>query len=270
MKDIRLVATDLDHTLVTEAGLLPPQIHDYIGQLNAAGIVFVAASGRHLATLKGLFPPRGEGVAYISDNGGRVSLGDEILFESLLPRRDYQAMVRLTEERTPGVPIICGVEAAYAPVAYRQHDAALRVFYSELVFVEDLSGVDVAANKFTVYFPDGDARDYYDELYEPAYGADYSVTVGGPDWVDVMNRGVTKGAALDVLATHLGLAPEQLMAFGDTDNDLEMLDFAHHSYAVANADPEAQERARFSTDSNDEFGVLRVIEQLLDDQSSAS
>ncbi len=262
--DIHLIAVDLDHTLLTEAGDLPPGFDDHLRRLGDAGIVFVPASGRPLVTLKAMFPPSDRSIGYISDNGGLVSLGDDVLYMSLLPRESYRGMAALTAERTTGVPIICGVESAHVASEHRQHEGYLSRFYAKLAFVDRLADVDVDADKFTVYFPDGDSRSHYDRIYAPIYGDDYSVTVGGPVWVDVMNKGVNKGNALRILADHLGLFPEQMMAFGDTDNDLEMLDAMHHSYAVANADQTVRDRARFTTESNDEYGVVTVIRRLLD------
>lgn len=270
MTDIRLIAADMDHTLLTEAGELPPRFDDWLRRLDDAGIVFVPASGRPLTTLKAMFPTRGHSIGYISDNGGLVSLGNDILFESLLPGESYRAMAALTAGTTSGVPIVCGVESAYVPFVHRAHEDYLRRFYANITFVDELADVDVDADKFTAYFPDADARMHYEQLYAPTYGADYSVTVGGPVWVDVMNPGVHKGNALRVLADHLGLASEQMMAFGDTDNDLEMLDAVYHSYAVANADQSVRDRARFTTDSNDDYGVLTVIRRLLDEEDSTA
>lgn len=263
MPDIRLIASDMDHTLLTEASELPPDFHSYVEQLNQAGIVFVAASGRPYFTLKSMFPKGGPGLAYIGDNGGTVTFDGKVLFESLMPTTDYQAMIALTHEQTHGVPIICGIETAYVESRFRTHEQFLRTFYSELTFVDDLGTVSAKADKFTVYCPDADAIERADRVFRPAYEGDFAVTIGGRVWVDIMNPGVSKGHGLRVLASHLGLTPEQMMAFGDTFNDIEMLDEAYYSYAVANAEQEVRDRARFQTASNDEFGVVAVIQKVL-------
>ena len=69
MRDVRLIASDMDHTLLDEQGELPPGIDSYVSRLHAAGITFVAASGRPLNRLQQMFPPR-DGIAYIGNNGG--------------------------------------------------------------------------------------------------------------------------------------------------------------------------------------------------------
>ena len=262
-QDIRLVATDLDRTLVTSRGELPPHCGEYVDRLNAAGIVFVPASGRPLPTLQKMFPPRGEGIAYIADNGGIVAVGEEILHVSLLPQASYHDMVAVTEEEDDGVAIICGIESAYAAEKYRRYEDFLHQFFVQLTFVPDVHDVDVEANKFTVFYPEGDSRTHCDQVFEPRYGTDFSVVVAGPVWVDITNKGVDKGRGIEALAAHFGIDRSQMMAFGDTDNDLAMLDAVEYSYAVANADEHVRERARYITGSNDEYGVLTAIDRIL-------
>ena len=65
------------------------------------------------------------------------------------------------------------------------------------------------------------------------------------------------------LSGALGLERNQMMAFGDAFNDLEMLEAVEHSYAVANADPEIIARAKYVTASNEEYGVMEVINELI-------
>lgn len=262
MRSVRLVASDMDHTLLDGQGAFPPGFLDDLRRLDEAGIVFVAASGRPLYTLKRMFP-ESDHIAFISDNGGTVTYRGEVLFQSLLPTVDYQEMIELTLARTTGVPVICGIDSAYVWSGHREHEDELRRFQTVITFVDELSAVDAPADKLTAYFADGASRHFYDSIFEPAYGADFSVTVGGAAWVDIMNPGVNKGNALRVLADHLGLEHDQLMAFGDTDNDLEMLGSVYHSYAVSNADDAIHEVARFATASNEEHGVARTIRELL-------
>ncbi|MFT4294232.1 MAG: HAD family hydrolase [Micropruina sp.] len=259
---VRLIASDMDHTLLDEHGDLPPDFHHYLRRLSAVGITFVAASGRPLNRLKQMFPPH-EGIAYVGDNGGTVSYGDTVLFQSLLAPEHYRAMATVTLADTPGVPVVSGPDAAYVSSAHREHEPYLSTFNPTIVFVDDFAELDAAIDKFSVYLPTRESRRYYDEVFGPAYAADFSVTVGGPVWVDMMNPGVHKGHGIRVLAEHLGLGREQLMAFGDAYNDLEMLDAVAHSYAVSNAYDEVRQRARFIAPSNAEHGVLTVIRQVL-------
>lgn len=267
MRDIRLIASDMDHTLLTDAGEFPPGFDAAIERLGEAGIVFVAASGRPYATLQSMFPQDNDNIAYISDNGCLVKFRDTVVAESLLPREGYQAMTEFTLTHTPGIPIITGVDSSYVAAEHRErHEAFLRQFYKALTFVDDIRAVDTTVDKFTAFFPEGNSKPYKEQVFSPAFSDNYALTIGGPNWVDIMATGVDKGSGIKALGDHLGIKPSQMMAFGDTDNDLEMLDAVEYSYAVANADAEARRRARYLAESNEDYGVLKVIEQVLSER----
>lgn len=104
-------------------------------------------------------------------------------------------------------------------------------------YVPHLEDVTARVDKFTIYFPEGDSQKGYDELYGPVWGERFSVAVAGADWVDIMNPGIHKGAALLRLGERLGVPPEGMMAFGDTFNDAEMLKAAKYGFLVENGSP---------------------------------
>ena len=93
--------------------------------------------------------------------------------------------------------------------------------------------------------------------------ATHQVVVSGEHWVDVMHPTTHKGAAVEAVQRRYGITPAQTMAFGDYLNDLEMLDAAEHSYAVANAHPTVLARARNVAPSNSEDGVVRTIRAVM-------
>ena len=74
---------------------------------------------------------------------------------------------------------------------------------------------------------------------------------------------MNKGAAVRLLQESLGISQKETMVFGDQMNDIEMLERAYYSFAVANAREEVKRAARFEADSNVNHGVLKVLKQLL-------
>jgi len=82
--------------------------------------------------------------------------------------------------------------------------------------------------------------------------------------LEISARGVTKASTLALLCADRGIAAEQVLALGDMPNDLPMLAWAGTSYAMANAHPTVREAADHVAGSNDDDGVARVIEDLLD------
>jgi hydroxymethylpyrimidine pyrophosphatase-like HAD family hydrolase len=87
--------------------------------------------------------------------------------------------------------------------------------------------------------------------------------VSGPHWVDVLSPSASKGRALRQLQAALGVTADQTMAFGDFLNDLEMMDAAAWSFAMANAHPLLKERARFVAPANNANGVVRTVRTVL-------
>jgi hydroxymethylpyrimidine pyrophosphatase-like HAD family hydrolase len=157
--------------------------------------------------------------------------------------------------------VVCGKRSAYIE---RADDAFLpeaEKYYARLEAVPDLLAVDDQILKVAIFdFADAAATaPALDDLR-----ATHQVVVSGEHWIDVMNQGVNKGVALRRLQAATGIAPEQTAVFGDYLNDLEMMDAASLSFAMANAHPDVAARARYSAPSNLEHGVITTIEKLLD------
>lgn len=263
MQDIRLIASDMDHTLLTEQGELPPGFAEYINRLDEKGIRFVVSSGRPMYTLKAMFEKQWDKIAVISDNGAAIVNQGEMIYKSLMKVEDYQEMIRFVEEETDGASVLCALEGAFVLKKYEKYADFFRTFLRNLIFVDDMRSLDVEANKFTVYLPEADSVKKYEDLYNPRYGDKFSVTIGGDVWIDIMNKGIDKGMAMEKLGEILHVDTRQMMAFGDNYNDAEMLKTVYHSYIVANAQPGMEQFARFRAPSNEEYGVLQIMEQVL-------
>ncbi|WP_225047234.1 HAD family hydrolase [Lacticaseibacillus kribbianus] len=263
MQNIKFIATDMDHTLLTEAGALPPHFEDYLDRLEALGIQFAIASGRPLYTLRNLFPRHKDRLTLIADNGAVVAHRGQILDKTLMPTADYQEIAQFVAANTDGRPLVCGLDAAIAAESDRQYDAVYREFYHNLDFVPDPAAWTGEANKVTIYLPKGDAQETFAAQIAPRYGARFSAAVSGPVWIDIMMKGVNKGTAIQAIGEKLGIATADMMAFGDTFNDAEMLATVGHGYLVANAAPGMEQYAKYRTASNAEYGVLQVLDQVI-------
>ena len=262
MDRIRLIATDLDATLLDAQGQLPPGFYEAVHALAQEGILFVAASGRPLPKLEEMFAAERAEMGFIADNGGIVCCRGETLATSLMPREQLQALAKASHDAGK-MGVLCALDAAYVEKPYAHLDSMMKRFYNRVEYVDSLADVDTPADKFSVYLPDGDAQRAYDELYGPAYVDSFSVAVAGPCWVDLMNRGVHKGAALATLGERLGISPASMMAFGDTYNDAEMLETARYSFLVENGSLPLRERAAFLAPPNTAYGVMQIVQKVL-------
>ncbi|MGW1748956.1 Cof-type HAD-IIB family hydrolase [Streptomyces sp. NPDC002092] len=276
--DIRLIVTDMDGTLLDDAKRIPPGLWETLAELRRRGVLFSPASGRQYATLAREFAEAAEGMVFIAENGTYVVRdGVELSSDPLEPgvaARVVQAVRLLVDEGVDVGAVVCGKRSAYVERSDEAFLAEVRKYYVEHRVVEDATALDddvikvalfdfgsaahttaPALESFTATLPHSRLR---------SSGGTPMVVVSGEHWVDVMNRTANKGAALRRLQHDLGITPAQTMVFGDYLNDLEMLDAAEWSFAMANAHPDVIARARHLAPSNNDNGVLRTIARLLD------
>ncbi|WP_099188745.1 Cof-type HAD-IIB family hydrolase [Tepidibacter mesophilus] len=81
--------------------------------------------------------------------------------------------------------------------------------------------------------------------------------------IEVMNKGVSKGEAVKKLAEHFGVKQNEIITFGDNFNDLSMIEYAGMGVAMGNSEDKVKEKANFITDSNDQSGVAKALNKLL-------
>ncbi|MCT9820696.1 Cof-type HAD-IIB family hydrolase [Microbacterium sp. W1N] len=264
--DIRLIAVDMDGTLLSPEGEVPAALWGLLERLHARGIAFAPASGRQLATLQAMFAAVPVPLDYIAENGAFVVKGDvEVSSDAMDPEvvadvvRRVRAAVAAGELRT-GV-VVCGKRSAYIEDPDPDFRIEVDKYYRALSVVDDLTATGDQILKVALYdFDGGETRT------APRFAdltATHQVVVSGEHWVDIMNAGVDKGVALRALQRGLGVTAAQTAAFGDYLNDVEMLRAAQWSYAMADAHPDVVAVARHRAPSNAEAGVIQVIEQLI-------
>ncbi|WP_330460924.1 Cof-type HAD-IIB family hydrolase [Streptomyces sp. NBC_00820] len=263
--DIRLVVTDMDGTLLDDDKRVPEGLWPMLAELRRRGVLFSPASGRQYATLAREFADVAEGMAFIAENGTYVVRDGVELSSDPLERsvaaRVARTVRRLVADGVDAGAVVCGKRSAYVERTDEAFLAEVRKYYVEHRVVEDVTAVDDDVIKVAL-FDFGSAEHTTAPALEE-FRATHQVVVSGEHWVDVMNRTANKGAALRGLQRELGITPAQTMVFGDFLNDLEMLDAADWSFAMANAHPEVARRARHIAPSNNDNGVLRTIARVV-------
>ncbi|MCX5267552.1 Cof-type HAD-IIB family hydrolase [Streptomyces sp. NBC_00199] len=266
--DIRLIVTDMDGTLLDDEKKAPADLWRVLALLRERGVHFAPASGRQYATLAADFAEiagAAEGMAFIAENGAYVVRdGQELSSDPLDPAvvvRVTEAARKLAADGVDVGAVVCGKRSAYVERTDEAFLAEAARYYLRHEVVEDVTAVDDDIVKIALY-DFGSAEESTAPALAP-FARTHQVVVSGEHWVDVMNRTAHKGAALRRLQHELGVTPAQTMVFGDYLNDLQMLDAADWSFAMANAHPEVVRRARHLAPSNNEDGVLRTITRVL-------
>lgn len=251
----------MDGTLLDANGQLPEDFTELQDLAARRGCELVPASGRQLATLKDMFP---HGETFIAENGSVVMHGGDIIATFPLS----EATVHAAREASAAISVehtvvLCSPETAY--VARDTSDAAraeIAKYYKAVTWVDDLNTVpDSNIIKIAIFCEAGSEAN----IYEPIVNAvpEDNVAVSGKVWLDVMARGVDKGAALVKLAELAGVPLTATAAFGDYLNDLEMLRAAGTAVAMENAHPQLKDIADIIAPANTDNGVSTVLRQLL-------
>lgn len=235
----RLVASDLDGTLLTRPGqheLDQPTI-EAIRALAQRGVRFVAASGRQYANLRRLFSPVGDETTYLCENGALVVWRGDVLVKRPMPRDLALEACHAILER-PGCDLLVSGER----MCYVMEGADEFAHHMRFVVGNDVAVVarpeDVPEDIIKIAYrvaPEAQTREaaHLSDLL----GDRCEVMTSGSIWTDVMPRGVGKGPALLELGRIWGMAPEEMVAFGDNENDASMLDAVGLPYLMESGNP---------------------------------
>jgi Cof subfamily protein (haloacid dehalogenase superfamily) len=272
---IRLLAVDIDGTLLDSTGALPEANRRAITAAVAGGVEVALATGRRYDFARPIFEQLPSPLTLILSNGAVVKTRDgRTLTRHLLPREIAQTVL----ERTPAYRESAAVvfdrpregQVVFEAIDW-QHPRHARFFASNRPFLAESKPLEdcLTEDPVQVMFSGGcvemrtlfaQLRGHTDHLFSVALTEyehrDFSL-------VDVIRSGVSKGSALQEWSEAQGYARGEVMAVGDNLNDLEMLEFAGRPVVMGNAIPELCTRGWAQTGSNDDAGVARAVETFI-------
>lgn len=256
---IKYVASDLDGTLLPgNAQTLDPEIFDLILRLKEKGIHFIAASGRQYYNLYNLFGPVQNDISYIAENGSLCIHQGKVISRGIIGR---ELGLRIIDaSRT--LPS-CGCMLSCESRIYTESSDPKFLHYLndilqyDLKKVSDLHDINEPFLKLAMCDFSGTAQ--IEPYFKEHFSSEISVVTSGNIWVDFIAPGAHKGSGLANITKHLGLSPEDGIAFGDQYNDIEMLETAGTSYAMKTCAPGVEMHADFQTDS-----VPKILQELLE------
>ena len=259
--DIRLVATDMDGTLLNSKHEINESFYPVFRKLKDHGVIFVAASGRQYFNLAKALEKVKDEVIFAAENGSYVVFQDEEIHVQAMDQDIVRKLIEITRPIPNTYPIICGKKKAYVENDDQEFIDHLKLYFERYEIVEDLTKVeDDQFLKYTVCDLAGSEVNSYPHFKQ--FQDALKVKVSGPIWLDISHKDANKGKAMEVLQKKFNISFDQTMVFGDYLNDLEMLQKAHYAYAMANAHPDIKKIARFIAKSNDENGVVEVLSEI--------
>ncbi|MEZ3508620.1 MAG: HAD family hydrolase [Lachnospiraceae bacterium] len=254
---IRLIATDLDGTLLNSRKEVPAGFEQWV--FCHPEIKMVIASGRQYYNIRKLFGKAADSLIYLAENGGMVVEKGEVVYTNTIRTEDVITCIERFQEKDGHTVILCGEQSAYMNHSSEDAERNAHMYYEKLKFTDDLRGCIEKDHiiKIAVFIGDYDADTYYRKLEK--LNDRLSVVLSGTCWIDIANKEVCKGAALKFLQEKYGIGAEESMAFGDFLNDESLLEQCTESYAMRNGHPLLKEKAKYIAPSNDEDGVMSVL-----------
>lgn len=258
---IKLIATDLDGTLLNNNGEFHQALNDTIIKLSNKNIIFCAASGRLYGTLKRNFKDIQAKVLFICHNGALIQYSDtnSSIFERIL---DKMLVIELLDFlNSLNVEIyLCDKESAYLKKPSKK---IMEKFIECDVSVEEIDALQLQSSniyRIGIFQPNG-IENHIIEKLELKFGNRISLQRGGKIWLDIVSNGISKGIALKIIQDRFKICKEETMVFGDYYNDTPMFSEALYCYAMSNAPKDVKEKANFIAPSNEENGVIQVIKK---------
>ena len=203
----------------------------------------------------------------MAENGGWVVDAGEDVFNGELTQAHFAAVCKLLHD-VPGIEIIaCGKSSAYTLKTYDDAFKAMAAkYYHRLEMVDNFDHLNDIFFKFGLNVCDSEIPRMQAYLHERLNDIMVPVTTGHGS-IDLIIPGVHKANGLRILQQRWGIDDSEVVAFGDSGNDVEMLRQAGFGFAMANARPHIKAVARFEAPDNNQEGVLTVIDRVLNGEA---
>ena len=273
---IRLLAVDIDGTLLNHEFTVSPQDAAAMRQAHTMGVEIVVATGRRHQFALHVVEQLGVDLCMISSNGAVTrSLAGERFHRNLMPKEVCLALCRVMDEFRGHLVVTFDKEAKGALVLEHLDEIGTSIrrwLEKNLEYIDFIAPIENALTEDPIQamFCGTVARMQQVQHTLSASGLQDRVTVLRTEYperdlsmVDILNYGCTKGQALERWATHRGIPREQIMAIGDNYNDIEMLEYAGIPVIMGNASDDLRNRGWMETRSNSENGVAAALEEVL-------
>ncbi len=272
----KLIALDIDGTLLTTRGEITPRTSQALNQARQLGVQVVLVTGRRFNSARELVLRLELDIPLVSHNGALTKNIETLEVVDFHPLDDGIARDVINFGRQHGVDMICNddphglgtmVIEGISPDNKAMH-RYLDLYRSSVVEVPDLvkyvqapqiqltvSGRCDPTEEFELKLRE--AMDGRVQIFKTRYRS-YDLTI-----LDVLSTTASKGESLATIATRHGIAREEIMAVGDNHNDLTMLRYAGLGVVMGNAEDELKQMGFEQTASNEEDGVAQAIEKFI-------
>ena len=263
LNNVKLVVSDMDGTLLNDKGEVSALFFELFKKLQLQNILFCAASGRQYDSIVDKLAAIKDDIYVIAENGGIAKKADEVLLLKALNTKKVIKVIPILRDIKDANIVLCSQDTAFIESNDADFISYFQEYYHNYTIVDDL--IEVAKTRLILKIAVHHASSSEDFIYPEIkhLKEDYLLKVSGQNWLDISDDKANKGNALREVQKILNISKEETMVFGDYLNDIEMLQEATFSFAMANAHNDIKEIAKYATESNNSLGVERVLEKLV-------
>ena len=267
----KLVAIDLDRTLVTDEKELTKKTVEVIKEASKQGVKVMISSGRAFYRLEKFIDAldlRKENQCTICFNGGMIveNTTKELLYSKNLDAEEVEELIQLGKALR--LPIMIYTRDTHyvetIPEVVRKNTKNLKGMNLKVVNFNQLNFNKPQNYIYKVCFIDKPEKiiekreQISKEMFEK-----YEITSSVPEYLEIVKKGIKKSEAIKVVMEKYDIKRDEVMAIGDGENDIEMLDFAGLGIAMENASSFVKEFANDVTTSNNHDGVANAIQKYI-------
>ncbi len=261
--EIRLVAIDIDGTLLRSDKTLSPAVIDSVKAVSRRGVRVVLASARPPRGIRAIYERLGLNTLQINYNGALIHDAHRRLhvYHRPLPPRLAKRIATMARRRDPHVGVYAEIlDRWYTDRAHEQPQIeTAKTFPPDYVGPLE-SFLHLPITKLMLVAPPQRLQSIRRIIYAQ-FSRSVGFAISDPHVLQIIHRDVDKAAALRLTATHYGVQQDQVMAIGDAPNDIGMLRWARLGVALANAWEQTRQAAHTTAPSNDDDGVAVALQE---------
>lgn len=251
---IQLIASDMDGTL------LPPYTSDVseqakqqIGQLIEHGVLFCPASGRQYPCLKRMFAPLEDRIPYICENGAAVIVNGKPIAIAPMDKTWSRKLMKEIMEHPCNEIQTNVVHTCYLQPKTQSYLDLMNGVGNHNTVVDDIfTTLEEDLLKISIYCPEGASPEYLKHIQD-TYGHVFQIIQGSHHFIDITAKNINKAWGMAHLAEYLAIPTEDMIAIGDHNNDIEILQLVGHPVAMSNGIPQVQELAERVIDRVEDY-----------------
>ena len=271
--EIKVIATDMDGTLLDPKGQLDlPRLEKILDKLDKCDIRFVIATGNEVHRMRQLLGHLAERVVLVVANGARIFENNELLqAQTWDDAMVDKALAHFKGRECQDQFVVTAMNGGFVKegTVFTELDKfmtpeMIEKLYQRMNFVDEFdSSLFGGVLKMSMVVGEERSESVLQEINDLFDGRVRAVS-SGYGCIDILQDGIHKAWGLEELLKRWNLKPEQIMAFGDSENDIEMLELAGISYAMENAEETVKRVATKVAPANSQAGVYKVLENWLE------